>query len=141
LIIVSYPIGIGLTFVLGNSGGPAVNMRGEVIGISDLGLGDFGAENLNFLIPSDTVNRIIPSLISTGTYKHPWLGLEGIDMTSSIAKVLNLQEPKGFLVVNVDDSGPASKAGIFGGDKGSQFAARRTIDFSWWRYNCWYRWK
>jgi serine protease Do len=38
-------------------------------------------------------------------------------MTSSIAKVLNLQEPKGFLVVNVDDSGPASKAGIFGGDR------------------------
>jgi S1-C subfamily serine protease len=101
----------------GNSGGPAVNMRGNVIGISDLGLGDFGAENLNFLIPSDTVNRIIPSLISTGIYKHPWLGLEGVDMTSSIAKVLNLQEPKGFLVVNVDDSGPASKAGIFGGDR------------------------
>ncbi|HEY7110915.1 MAG TPA: trypsin-like peptidase domain-containing protein [Nitrososphaeraceae archaeon] len=101
----------------GNSGGPAVNMRGEVIGISDLGLGDFGAENLNFLIPSDTVKRIIPSLISSGTYKHPWLGLEGVDMTSSIAKVLNLQEPKGFLVVNVDEGGPASKAGILGGDR------------------------
>ena len=101
----------------GNSGGPAVNMRGEVIGISDLGLGDFGAENLNFLIPSDTVKRIIPSLISSGTYKHPWLGLEGVDMTSSLAKVLNLQEPKGFLVVNVDEGGPASKAGILGGDR------------------------
>ena len=100
----------------GNSGGPAVNMRGEVIGISDLGLGDFGAENLNFLIPADTVKRIIPSLIANGTYNHPWLGLEGVDMTSSIAKVLNLQEPKGFLVVNVDDSGPASNAGMLGGD-------------------------
>jgi S1-C subfamily serine protease len=101
----------------GNSGGPAVNMRGEVIGISDLGLGDFGAENLNFLIPADTVKRIIPSLIANGTYNHPWLGLEGVDMTSSIAKVLNLQEPKGFLVVNVDDSGPASIAGMLGGDR------------------------
>lgn len=101
----------------GNSGGPAVNMRGEVIGISDLGLGDFGAENLNFLIPADTVKRIIPSLIANGTYNHPWLGLEGVDMTSSIAKVLNLQEPKGFLVVNVDDSGPASNAGMLGGDR------------------------
>ena len=38
-------------------------------------------------------------------------------MTSSIAKVLNLQEPKGFLVVNVDDSGPASNAGMLGGDR------------------------
>lgn len=101
----------------GNSGGPAVNMRGEVIGISDLGLGDFGAENLNFLIPSDTVKRIIPSLIANGTYNHPWLGLEGVDMTSSIAKILNLQEPKGFLVVNVDDGGPASQAGMLGGDR------------------------
>jgi S1-C subfamily serine protease len=100
----------------GNSGGPAVNMNGEVIGVSDLTSAG-KAENINFLIPSDTVKRIVPSLISNGVYRHPWLGLEGIDMTSSIAKVLNLREPKGFLVVNVDENGPAFKAGVIGGNR------------------------
>lgn len=99
----------------GNSGGPAVNMRAEVIGVSDLGIP--GAENLNFLVPSDTVKRIVPQLISNGVYRHPWLGVEGVDMTSSIGKILNFKDPKGFLVVNVDENSPASKAGVLGGDR------------------------
>ena len=104
----------------GNSGGPAVNMQAEVIGVSDLGWIGFESkqsEQLNFLIPSNTVKRVVPSLITDGRYQHPWLGVSGTDLTSGIADALGLEDPQGFLVVQADSDSPAVRAGIISGSK------------------------
>lgn len=102
----------------GNSGGPLLNMKGEVIGINSAIFsltGEFAG--IGFAIPSNTITKIVPSLISTGLFKHPWLGVSGIDMKSEIAEALELKEPRGFLVIDVVAGSPADNAGIQGGDK------------------------
>jgi S1-C subfamily serine protease len=58
----------------------------------------------------------VPSLIATGSYQHPWLGVFGIDITPDVAKALglDLNQAKGFLVTNVDEGSHADNAGIRG---------------------------
>ena len=58
----------------------------------------------------------MPSLIATGSYKHPDIGITGIDVTPEIAKAIGLQEIRGFLVTDVTSDGPAAKADVQGGD-------------------------
>jgi S1-C subfamily serine protease len=74
---------------------------------------------IGFAVPSDIMKKIVPSLISTGSYQHPWLGVFGADITPDVAKALglDLNQAKGFLVMNVDDGSPADKAGIKGGER------------------------
>jgi S1-C subfamily serine protease len=102
----------------GNSGGPLLNMRGEVIGINSAIYSTTGQfAGVGFAIPSNTISQIVPSLITTGSYQHPWLGVTGSDMTPSIADRLGLDEPRGFLVMDVVTGSPAEKAGIQRGDE------------------------
>jgi S1-C subfamily serine protease len=101
----------------GNSGGPLLNMKGEVVGINTAIFSTTGVySGVGFAIPSDTMKKIIPSLIERGNYEHPYLGVSGIDVTSDIAKIIKLNETKGFLVTDITSGGPADKAGIRGGD-------------------------
>jgi S1-C subfamily serine protease len=60
--------------------------------------------------------KIVTSLLSKGYYEHPWFGASGTDINLDIAKALNLNESRGFLVIDVAPSSPAKKAGIIGGD-------------------------
>lgn len=102
----------------GNSGGPLLNMRGEIIGINTAiqsTTGEF--TGVGFAVPSQTIAKIVPSLISKGEYNHPWIGIAGRDIDPDLAKVLNLQEAVGFLVVTVVDDSPAAKAGIRGSEE------------------------
>jgi serine protease Do len=104
----------------GNSGGPLLNMKGQVIGMNTAIFSATGVyAGVGFAIPSDTITKVVPSLIVTGSYQHPWLGLIGIDITPDIAAALGLglEEAKGFLVIGVNEGSPADKAGIRGGDK------------------------
>lgn len=99
----------------GNSGGPLLNMRGEVVGINTAiqsESGDFAG--VGFAIPSNTVQKIIPVLISNNTYHHPWVGISGRDIDPDLADVLKLKDARGFLVINVLDESPAKKAGLRG---------------------------
>jgi S1-C subfamily serine protease len=99
----------------GNSGGPLLNMRGEVVGINTAiqsGSGDFAG--VGFAIPSNTVQKIIPVLISNKTYHHPWVGISGRDIDPDLADILNLKDARGFLVINVVEDSPAKKAGLRG---------------------------
>lgn len=99
----------------GNSGGPLLNMRGEVVGINTAiqsGTGEF--TGVGFAIPSQTVAKIVPSLIKNGEYNHPWIGISGRDIDPDLANVLGLTDAKGFLVVTVVDDSPAAKAGLHG---------------------------
>ncbi|MFZ0265895.1 MAG: trypsin-like peptidase domain-containing protein, partial [Nitrososphaeraceae archaeon] len=104
----------------GNSGGPLLNMKGQVIGMNTAIFSETGVyAGIGFAIPSNTITKIVPSLITTDSYQHPWLGLIGIDITPDIAEALglSLEEAKGFLIIGVNEGSPADKAGIRGGDR------------------------
>ena len=102
----------------GNSGGPLLNMRAEVIGINSAIYSSTGQfVGVGFAIPSNTIDKVVPSLITTGSFKHPWLGVAGRDMTPGIADRLGLKEPRGFLVMDVVAGSPAQTAGIRAGNE------------------------
>ena len=102
----------------GNSGGPLLNMKGEVIGINTAirsSTGEF--TGVGFAVPSNTIKKIVPSLIEEGKYHHPWMGITGIDIDPDLAKIRELGNAKGFLVVTVIDGHPADDAGLQGVSK------------------------
>ena len=100
----------------GNSGGPLLNIQGEVIGINTAIFSTTGASaGIGFAIPSNTVRKVVPSLITNGEYQHPYLGIIGVDITPEIARALGLTDARGFLVTEVAGGSPAQKAGIRGG--------------------------
>jgi S1-C subfamily serine protease len=99
----------------GNSGGPLLDLRGEVIGMNTAIFSSTGeSAGVGFAIPSNTLKKVVPSLISSGIYQHPWLGISGTDITPEIAEALGLKEAKGFLVTDITLGSPADKAGIRG---------------------------
>lgn len=100
----------------GNSGGPLLDLRGEVIGMNTAIFSSTGeSAGVGFAIPSNTLSKVVPALISSGVYQHPWLGISGTDITPEIAEALGLSEAKGFLVTDITSESPADKAGIRGG--------------------------
>ena len=102
----------------GNSGGPLLNMKGEVIGINTALYSNTGEfSGIGLAVPSNTITKVVPSLVKNGSFKHPWLGVTGINMTPGIAKVLGLEEPKGFLVIDINPGSPALQSGLKGGSE------------------------
>jgi serine protease Do len=102
----------------GNSGGPLLNLKGEVVGMNTAifsSTGEFAG--IGFAIPSNTIKKVVPSLINTGSYTHPWIGIAGTDITPEIAYASGLDEARGFLVTDVTANSPADKSGIRGGYK------------------------
>ena len=98
----------------GNSGGPLLESDGEVIGITTATIS--GSEGLGFAIPSQTIIRELPFLITTGSYKeHSYLGITGVDMNYQLAQASKTNSTYGVLVEQVTSGGPADKAGIKGG--------------------------
>jgi S1-C subfamily serine protease len=99
----------------GNSGGPLLNMKGQVIGINTAIQSKTGEFiGIGFAIPSNTVSKIVPALIEDGKYHHPWIGITGKDIDPDLARVLELKQAKGFLIITVVDDSPADKAGLKG---------------------------
>ena len=107
----------------GNSGGPLLNYRGQVVGITTAIVKN--SQGLGFAIPSNTILREIEALIENGTYnKHPWLGVEVIDMTYEIATAMKVNITYGCLIVHVVSDGPADQAGLQGGTQQVQIAGK-----------------
>jgi len=100
----------------GNSGGPLLNLEGDVVGVNEYGLVDIATgaseQGLNFAIGSGTIQRVIPKLISQGTFNHPWLGIEIADVTPLFADALGLSEARGVFIKSVTPESPAEKAGL-----------------------------
>jgi len=102
----------------GNSGGPLLNMMGGVVGINTAiqsRTGEF--TGVGFAIPSQTVVKIVPILIEKGEYQHPWIGVSGRDIDLDMAKIMELEDTLGFLIITVVENSPASKAGLIGSEK------------------------
>ena len=101
----------------GNSGGAVINMRGEVIGISEAYIPpSAGAVSLGFAIPAATAVDVAEELLANGTAKHAYLGLTPGELTAQIADQLGIQEGAGVVVLAADSDGPAGRAGIRPGD-------------------------
>ena len=101
----------------GNSGGAVINMRGEVIGISEAYIPpSAGAVSLGFAIPAATAVDVAEELLATGTAKHAYLGLTPGELTAQIAAQLGIQGGSGVVVLAADTDGPAGRAGIRPGD-------------------------
>ena len=98
----------------GNSGGPLVNLKGEVIGINTAIIAT--GQGIGFAIPSNMAKTIIPQLKGKGKVIRGWIGVSIQTVTQEIAKSFGLKEPKGALVADVVQAGPADKAGIKRGD-------------------------
>lgn len=102
----------------GNSGGPLLDLRGNVIGMNTAIFSTTGVySGIGFAIPSNTIKKLVPILISEHSFKHPWIGISGTDITPDIAAALKVNQSTGFLVIDITPNSPAAKAGIRGGDK------------------------
>ncbi len=89
----------------GNSGGPLLNYKGQVVGITTAIVSS--SQGLGFAVPSNTILREVESLVTSGSYdKHPWLGATGTDMTYEIAKAMGTNVTYGWLIASVpNDTG------------------------------------
>jgi S1-C subfamily serine protease len=102
----------------GNSGGPLVNIYGQVVGVNTAIESETGTfTGIGFAVPSDTVKREVDDLIATGSYAHPWLGVSALDVNILIADAIGLEKPQGVLVVDVTEGSPANQVGLRGGDQ------------------------
>jgi S1-C subfamily serine protease len=101
----------------GNSGGALINMRGEVVGISEAYIPpSSGAVALGFAIPAATAVEVAEELLADGSAEHAYLGLTPGELTRQIAEQLGIDVSTGVVVLSVDDDGPAGSAGIRPGD-------------------------
>jgi len=104
----------------GNSGGPLVNLAGEVIGINTLvvrgsGMGTI-AEGLGFAIPANTALAVAQQIIEKGYFSRPYMGISWQIITPRIAARYQLPAEWGIYVTDVDANSPASAAGVQVGD-------------------------
>ncbi len=99
----------------GNSGGPLLNMVGQVMGINTaIQSGTGQSAGIGFAVPSNTILKVVPVLIEEGKYSHPWIGISGKDIDPELAKVRDLDQSKGFLIITVVPGSPAEIAGLKG---------------------------
>lgn len=103
----------------GNSGGPLLSSRGEVIGVTAQILSDGSSGNIGiaFAIPSDTVKKVFGEIKKSGKASHAWLGVQGATLYPQLAKALKLDVKEGAMVVEVLKPGPAEKSGLKGADR------------------------
>ena len=98
----------------GNSGGPLVNMRGEVIGINTAI--NWGSENIGFAVPVNILKDILPQLRDEGRVRRGYLGMEVVDLTPETADAFGVESTEGALIMRVLPDLPADKAGLEHGD-------------------------
>ena len=103
----------------GNSGGPLVDLSGQVVGVNTAiaSTSDSNA-GIGYAIPSSVINLVVGNLISTGKAEHTYLGINPTEMTPDLATAMNLPaNTRGILILAASATGPAGKAGIQGSTK------------------------
>ena len=106
----------------GNSGGPLLDSAGRLIGMNTAIYSPSGASaGVGFAVPVDTINRVVPELITKGHYASPSLGVQTDEnLSSAIARQLGVQ---GAAILRVHPNGPAAQAGL----RGARFGRRNAI--------------
>jgi len=101
----------------GNSGGPLFNLNGEVVGInSQIYSRSGGYMGLSFAIPIDVANNVRQQLVANGKVTRGRIGVQIQEVDAQMADAFNLDRPRGALVGDVIEGGPAEKAGVKSGD-------------------------
>ncbi|KZL20997.1 putative periplasmic serine endoprotease DegP-like precursor [Pseudovibrio axinellae] len=101
----------------GNSGGPAFNVKGEVVGVNSAIVSPSGGNvGIAFAIPAQTAKKIISDLKEDGSVTRGWLGVQIQPVTKDIAESLGLDSENGTLVAEVQGDTPAKAAGFQAGD-------------------------
>jgi Do/DeqQ family serine protease len=98
----------------GNSGGPLLNINGELIGINTAI--HAGAQGIGFAIPIHKARRVVADLVAYGEVIEIWLGMDVRNLDSGLTRYFKLPSRAGVLVADLDDAGPAYRAGIRQGD-------------------------
>ncbi|MCS7039687.1 MAG: trypsin-like peptidase domain-containing protein [Caldilineales bacterium] len=102
----------------GNSGGPLLDLQGRVIGVNTQIVSPSGASaGIGFAVSANTVARVVPVLIARGSYPHPWLGVRVLELTPSVATLLEqagmtMPVREGLLILETVTNGPAARAGL-----------------------------
>lgn len=101
----------------GNSGGPAFNLSGEVVGVNTAIFSPSGGNvGIAFAIPGSVAQDVVQDLIKDGTVERGWLGVQIQPVTKDIAESLGLEQDSGALVASAQDDSPAAASGIKAGD-------------------------
>lgn len=114
----------------GNSGGPLLNLNGEVIGINRAIYDETSSafesasySGIGFAVPVDMVKKVVPSLISGGSYEYPYLGISSLDgLTMDEIEAMGFDaNAQGVFVLEVTRNGPADNAGIKAGTRTTKY--------------------
>jgi serine protease Do len=115
----------------GNSGGPLVDARGEVVGINTFLISPSGAfSGMGFAIPTQIVRPTVETLIRDGKVTHGYMGIGISDVTPENAKFFNLTDANGAVVSQVEPESPAAKAGLKTGDVITELDGKKIADAS-----------
>ncbi len=100
----------------GNSGGPLINLAGQIVGINTLVVRDTPggdqAEGLGFAVPSNTVRSVAEQLIASGRIEYPFIGISYSEVTPQLATEMNLVSKSGVVVTQVTAGSPAQRADL-----------------------------
>lgn len=100
----------------GNSGGPLINLAGQIVGINTLvvrdSVGGAPAEGLGFSVPSNTVRSVAEQLIARGKIEYPFIGISYTEVTPQVASEMGLSTNHGVMVTQITSNSPAAAAGL-----------------------------
>jgi len=109
----------------GNSGGPLINTQGKVIGVNTAIFSNTGVySGVGFAIPSNSINKVVTSLIQTGSYRHPYIGIIGLSLSPELSKQIGLTQTKGFLITGITKGSPAQKYDLHAGSITTSYNGR-----------------
>jgi serine protease Do len=115
----------------GNSGGPLLNLYGQVIGINAaIASSSWGSEGIGFTIPSNMAVYVARALIARGKVERGWLGVATQNLTPDLAKAAHIENLRGALVHDVVRGGPADKAGMRKNDVITAYNGKEVPDSS-----------
>jgi serine protease Do len=99
----------------GNSGGPLIDVRGQIVGINTAIVGS-AYQGVSFAIPSRVARKVYEQIKANGSVERGWLGVQPADLTDELARMLKLEPGSGAVLVKVQPNTPAASAGLRSGD-------------------------